>query len=220
MAAQTHKTILVERPGPMTDLERGQFLAGLQQSAKTSDLIKANKVMQDTITNMETTFGLIEPATTLVAQDEAKLKVDKDAVFKARSDFDKLTNLFIDLVEHDATSANDVTSTNLKPRPKQSASSLKGQVDLPVPERVDIVPPTKGKGPVKATVYETGKTRRKYAAQVSIDPYGPTTWSNLAGYGKSRKLTGPSGSKLWIRFALVSGQRQGEWSTPVLVTFP
>jgi hypothetical protein len=42
----------------------------------------------------------------------------------------------------------------------------------------------------------------------------------LPGYGKTRKVTGPSGSKVWVRFARVRGEVQSAWSTPVLVTIP
>lgn len=46
------------------------------------------------------------------------------------------------------------------------------------------------------------------------------TWSGLAGGGKSRKLSGKSGTSMQVRFALVRGQLQSPWSQPVVVTFP
>jgi hypothetical protein len=40
------------------------------------------------------------------------------------------------------------------------------------------------------------------------------------GRGKTRTLTGASGTKIWVRFAMVRGELQSAWSTPVLVTIP
>jgi hypothetical protein len=55
---------------------------------------------------------------------------------------------------------------------------------------------------------------------MSPDPIGPSTWAVIPGTGKSRRLTGKSGTSVWVRFALVHGQLQSDWSNPVLVTFP
>jgi hypothetical protein len=57
-------------------------------------------------------------------------------------------------------------------------------------------------------------------AEMSPDPIGPSTWAVIPGTGKSRRLTGKSGTSVWVRFALVHGQIQSDWSNPVLVTFP
>ena len=35
-----------------------------------------------------------------------------------------------------------------------------------------------------------------------------------------RRLSGKSGTSVWVRFALMHGQLQSDWSAPVLVTFP
>jgi hypothetical protein len=68
------------------------------------------------------------------------------------------------------------------------------------------------------SVHETGKTRRKYVAQESVDGI---TWTALGvGQGKTRVVTGASGAKIWVRFATVRGEVQSDWCTPVLVTIP
>ena len=89
-----------------------------------------------------------------------------------------------------------------------------------VPPTVDVVLGRKGGGKARVSVHETGKTRRRYAAQSSPDPVGPGTWSPLPGAGKSRRLSGKSGTSVWVRFALMHGQEQSDWGTPVLVTLP
>jgi hypothetical protein len=40
----------------------------------------------------------------------------------------------------------------------------------------------------------------------------------LPGNGKQRIITGPSGTKVWVRFAQVRYGLQSDWSVPVLVT--
>jgi hypothetical protein len=66
-------------------------------------------------------------------------------------------------------------------------------------------------------VQVTGTTRQFFDAQSSPDG---TTWTDLPGTGKTRDLTGKSGTFVWVRFALLRGQQQSPWSAPVQVTFP
>ena len=73
---------------------------------------------------------------------------------------------------------------------------------------------------LRVSAHEIGRMRRRYATQSSPDPVGPDTWSPLPGTGKSRTITGKSGTSVWVRFALVHEELQSEWSTPVLVTLP
>ena len=88
----------------------------------------------------------------------------------------------------------------------------------PVPEGIDLKPPKKGHGKMVVAVHETGTVRRRYAAEQSPDGI---TWSPLGvGRGKTRTLTGASGTKIWVRFATVRGSQQSEFCTAVLVTIP
>lgn len=89
-----------------------------------------------------------------------------------------------------------------------------------IPQSLDVKIPKTAKGRARVSVHETGDTHGRYVAESSPDPVGPTTRSPLPGTGKSRTLTGPSGTKVWVRFARVRGQMQSDWSTPVLVTLP
>ena len=91
------------------------------------------------------------------------------------------------------------------------------------PARVDVEQPVIagcGKGIDRETT-GLGAGRRQYIAQSSPDPFGPTTWSPLGvSLGKTRVLTGASGTRIWVRFATVRGALQSDWCTPVLVTIP
>ena len=100
---------------------------------------------------------------------------------------------------------------------ERGAPRTKGQ--LTPPEAIDIKS-TKVRGQFTASAREVGKIRWQYAAELSPDPVGESTWTTLTGYSKSRRVTGPSGSKVWVRFARMNGQVQSDWSTPVLVTIP
>ncbi len=87
-----------------------------------------------------------------------------------------------------------------------------------VPQQLDVTYPKVGHGKGKVTAYETGTTRHKYAAQQSADGIN---WSTLGvGQGKTRIVTGASGTKVWVRFAMVRGQQVSDWSVAVLVTLP
>ncbi len=79
----------------------------------------------------------------------------------------------------------------------------------------------KGSGKASASAHEVGITRRHFAAQGRPGPAAPTScWCCLPRSYKSRKLDGPSGTSVWIQFALVRGQGQSAWSTATLITFP
>jgi hypothetical protein len=88
------------------------------------------------------------------------------------------------------------------------------------PESIDVKPGKKGSGKVTVSAHELGSTRRSYAAQMSPSPITATSWVSLTGAGKSRKLSGPSGTQVWVQFALMRGSLLSAWSTAVLVTFP
>jgi hypothetical protein len=157
----------------------------------------------------------MKPSSDAIAADEAKLAADKAALTTLRATYDRDYNLFIDVAEHDAKNEQDLQAMNLKPLPTKATMTT-----LSTPELINIVPPKKGHGYSTASVHETGKTRHRYVAQSSIDPYGPATWQLLPGTGKTRRLTGAPGTKVWVRFALVHRQQQSDWSAPVLVVIP
>jgi hypothetical protein len=73
-------------------------------------------------------------------------------------------------------------------------------------------------GRARVTVQEPAGVHGRYLAESSPDPVGPATWSLLPGNGKQRIVTGPSGTKVWVRFAQVRYGLMSDWSVPVLVT--
>jgi hypothetical protein len=81
------------------------------------------------------------------------------------------------------------------------------------------MPKTHG-SPVRVTAVYGGTGRPHFVAESSPDPVGAATWSALAGAGKSRALSGASGTRVWVRFATVRAALQSDWCAPVLVVLP
>ena len=120
-------------------------------------------------------------------------------------------------MENDGTSTGDITGIGLKAAQRGGGGSRKPLVPV---EAIDVELPKTAKGYLWASAHEGKGSRGKYAAQVAPDQNGPGPYENLPGYGKTRKLSGPSGTRLWVRFARVRGQSQSEWSVAVMVTIP
>ncbi len=81
--------------------------------------------------------------------------------------------------------------------------------------------PEKAHGRARVTVQDSGVSRGSYIAEGTSDPISATSvWSLLPGNGKQRIVTGPTASKVWVRFAQVRYGLQSDWSMPVLVTLP
>jgi hypothetical protein len=195
------------------DLWRHDTAAAIAQLAPTSPLL-AIPAIQSSVTTLGTLSASLKADNDTVAAGRAKLTSDIEKEGSTRKKFDGELLTLKTLVENHATTASDLASIGLAER---GARRIKGQVAPP--EAIDIKA-TKVRGQFTASAREVGKTRWQYAAEWSPDPVGEDTWTILTGYRKTRKVTGPSGSKVWVRFARISGQVQSEWSTPVLVTIP
>ena len=195
------------------DRWRHDTAAAVTQVATTSPLL-AIPAIQASVTTIGTLSASLKADNDTVAADRAKLTSDIERESSTRKKFDGELRTLKAMVENHATTASDLASIGLEER---GARRAKGQ--LVPPEGIDIKS-TKIRGQFTASAREVGKTRWQYAAEWSPDPVGEDTWTILTGYGKTRKVTGPSGSKVWVRFARIGGQVQSDWSTPVLVTIP
>jgi hypothetical protein len=209
-------TVYAERPAkPITDEERSNAAAALQASLTTSDVVKNNPVMQANIALLAKIAQSLPAASALVETDRKTLIADTAAMENTRGEFDRLYNLHLDMLEHEAKSEDDLKKANVKPRGPKAPEAPPA-----TPEQIDVRIPTRGRGYATASVHETGKTRYRYDAQYRPEPYGPSTWLDLVGHGKSRRVTGASGTRVWVRFAQVKRGVRSEWSTPVLITIP
>jgi len=199
----------------MTNEQLLQLVVAITALAPQSALISIASIATSVaaVTSKGATF---KSNSDTVKADEEKLRNDKTALGTSRGALEGEVATLAALVGSNAKNAADVASMAFQVAP----APVVVKSPPATPDVIDVVIPKKGRGRAKASVHETGGEKGRYAAEWSPDPFGPTTWVALPGTGKSRNLTGASGTKIWVRFARVRGQLQSDWSTPVLVTFP
>jgi hypothetical protein len=201
----------------LDDTTRHHLVAGIQGAAPTSALVAASPAMQASVTALGKKDAALAQSNAAVVTDKQKLRTDLAAEAVARNDLDGELRSLATLTENDAKSPADVQGLSFVYRPPTVAQKLAPAA----PTQIDVVIPKKGHGKAKASVHETGTTRLEYVAEWSPDPVGPSTWAPLGvGHGKTRTVTGVTGTRVWVRFATLRGQLQSDWSTPVLITIP
>ncbi len=199
----------------MTDAELLQLIVAITALAPQSSLIgiAANATSVSAVTIKGATFKAADEA---VTADEERLRNDKVAKGTARGAVESEVTSLAGLVGNNAKTPADVAGMAFAVR----APVVVASATPAVPESLDVTMPKKGHGRCKVSVHETGTTHGRYVAEWSPDPIGANTWTSLPGTGKSRTITGASGTKVWVQFARVRGQLQSAWCTPVLVTIP
>jgi hypothetical protein len=171
--------------------------------------------LQKAVGDLATTFSSFKTTVATATASAKQHALDVAAQVAARDANDTALIRVRALTEMSAQSTADIESMAFTARTGRPPAP-----PLVPPATLDVVPGRKGSGKAKVAAHETGKTRRSYAAQSSPDPVGAGTWTPLPGAGKSRRLSGKSGTNVWVRFALMHGQEQSDWGVPVLVTLP
>ena len=201
----------------LTDKDVRDLVSGIKLAATTSPLVLNDGPMQTSVAALVTKDAAFATSSATVTDDKAKLKTDLATEATHRSNLCAELRVYATLIMGGAKVAADVTGaglSSLTPTPKAT---------LPpeVPAVINTSYPAKGHGKATVSVHETGKSRGQYAAEWSPELITPTSWAPLGvGHGKTRTVTGVSGTKVWVRFATVRGQQQSDWSTPILVTIP
>ncbi len=196
----------------MTDPETHALVADVQLAAKTSQIVQGNPTIQASAAALATKDAALATNNQTVAADRAKLHVDVGAEAVARSDVLGELRTYATLVTNVAKSYADIHAAGLPPLGPRQPRNTPPTVPVAINTRI----PKRGHG--KITVYVDDPGQHRYVAQQSTDE---TNWTALGiGYGKTRVLTGASGTKVWVRFAMVRGQLVSDWSTAVLVTIP
>jgi hypothetical protein len=194
-----------------------QIAGAVKQASPTSALVAANPAMAASVAAMEKKDAAFTKSGETVTETRNKLKVDIAADAQCRSDLEGEIRTYVTFASNDAKSPADVHAAGLPPAPPRPPKNQPPAV----PDQIDAKAPKRGHGKITVSVHETGPTRHEYVAQWSPDPVGPSSWAALGvGHGKTRSVTGASGTKVWVRFAMVRGQLQSDWSTPILVTLP
>jgi hypothetical protein len=193
---------------------REDLVNAILKLAPQSALYTQNPPIQKQVQLVGSTFATYKTARAASAASATQHKNDVAAEAQAQLANDRALVALRHMTEDTAVTLDDIKSMAFEAyQGRPPAPSMAGPL-------VDVVLGRKGSGKARATVHETGGTRRRYVAEMSPDPITATSWAPLPGTGKSRKLTGKSGTTVWVRFALLHGQAQGDWSAPVLVTFP
>ena len=201
----------------LKDGELHALVAGIQQAASTSELIQSRPAMQACLALLGTRDAELTEAGDAVVDARAKLRTCLAAEAQCRSAAAGELRTFASMTMTYARSAADIQGAGLPPRAPTPGKKLPPEA----PERIDTHIPVRGHGKATVSVHETGKVRRQYVAEQSFDPVTPGSWAPLGvGRGKTRTVTGASGTRVWVRFATVRGELQSPWSTPVLITIP
>jgi hypothetical protein len=196
-----------------SDTDLHTLASDINTASTTSALVLNSQPMQECVGRLATKDTTLTKGNKKVDDDRQALHADIAAEAVARTDLQGEIRTFVVLVENVAKSPADVHGAGLKSR----FATPKGQAPT-VPQQIDNKPPKKGKGKTTVVVHETGPTRHQYVAESSLDGI---TWAQLGvGHGKTRVVTGPSGTKVWVRFAMVRSGIQSDWSTPIMVTIP
>ena len=195
----------------MTDAQLETVVGDIALAAKNSALVAASPAMQASAAAIATKGATLTAANKLVADDHAKLRVDAASAAVARTDLNGEVRTYATLASNNAKTPQDLHSAGLPnkvPLPRHTPPT--------VPELLVNKPPKKGHG--KTVVGVGDKIRAEYVAEQSLD--GVTYTPLGVGRGKTRAVTGASGTKVWVRFAMVRGQLQSDWSIPLQIQIP
>jgi hypothetical protein len=196
------------------DADRASLVAGVQKVASSSALMQVPAIAASVAALGKKGAALVA-GNSAVAADEKLLKLDAATRDGARSALDLEIVTLRTLVTSNAQSPADITSMGLTLAAPAPRTRTQPGAPAEILTRIG-----KAHGKARVTVNEVGTTKGHYVAESSPDPFGPTTWSPLPGNGKQRTVTGPTGTKVWVRFARVRYGLQSDWSAPVLVTLP
>jgi hypothetical protein len=196
------------------DTARETLVAAIVQMAPQSPLY-VNPTVQAEVANLAKTQAAFVLARQAAAASAKQHAADVTTAADAQIANNKSLNLLRTLTVNGSTSLANVQSMAFVAYAGKPPAPL-----LVPPDAVDVKLGKKGSGKATASAHEVGITRRHYAAQMSPGPVTPTSWVSLPGNYKSRKLEGPSGTQVWVQFALVRAGLQSAWSTAALITFP
>jgi hypothetical protein len=191
-------------------------LAGdIALAAKTSSLVQGSTTMQTCVAAIATKDTALATQNQSVADDHVKLRIDIASEAVARTDVLGEIRTYSTLVGNGAKSYADVHAAGLPP----PAPRAPRNTPPTVPVLIDNKPPAKGHGRTTVSVGDLGAEKRQFIAQQSVD--AGVTWTQLGvGHGKTRLVTGPSGTKVLVRFAMVRSGLVSDWSVAIRVTIP
>lgn len=198
----------------LDDLQRANILSGIVKVTPQSTLMAVPAIAASVAAlTAKGATNALNVATWAALEAQLKAGIINRVTSRAAFDLELVT--LKALVDNNAKSGADITGMGFPLFTLTKASQLP-----PDPPGALFV--TLGKVHGKARVAVQGKgPLGSFAAEVSTEPAGPATWSTLPGTGKQRKLSGyASGTKLWVRFAVIKFGMQSDWSVPVMLIIP
>jgi len=196
------------------DVKTQQLVGDIQQAAPTSAIVQGSAALKTSVTAIGAKGGDLAQANKTVGDTRAKLRTDIAAEAQVRSDLHGEIRAYAMLISNGAKSPADIHAAGLPARGPRSSPKQAP----PAPDRIDNRPPQRGHGKTTVVAHDPGPSRHQFVAEQSLDG---TTWAPLGmTRGKTRTVTGASGTHVWVRFATVRGTLQSDWSTPLQITIP
>jgi hypothetical protein len=197
-----------------TDPQLRGIASAVKVAAPTSTLVSANPAMKASAVAIDAKSTTLSDTNKKVADAKAALKVALADEAEARADLRGEIRHYITLTNTDAKSPTEIQDAGLPPAPPKPPRNTPPEV----PQRIDNRPPRKGHGKTVVAVADVDASKRRFVAEQSLDGI---TYSPLGvTHGKTRTVTGPVGTKVWVRFAMIRGQLQSAWSVPIIITIP
>ncbi len=200
----------------LSDPSRHATTGSIEKLAPTSSVYTGNASLQASFASLVKKDAALATSNTTVENDRKQLKADTANETEARADYDAELHTFVTLAGNVATSAADLASLGLTPL--LPAPTPKGPP--PVPAGIDVRNPKRGHGKTTISVQAPSGTHWQYVIQVSPNPPTTTSYETVFGNGKTRVLTGASGTQLWVKAARIRSGVQSDFCTAVLVTIP
>jgi hypothetical protein len=200
----------------LTDVQRHAIAASVAKFAPSAALYTSNPSIQASVGSLAKKDAALASSNTAVENDKKQLKADTDVEATARLAYDAELHNLATLAGNSATSPGDITAlslTPLVPAPKPLGPP-------PVPDGIDVKTPKKGRGKTTIAVQQPPRVHWQYVVMVSPNPSTATSWVLSVGTGKTRVLTGASGTQLWVKAARVLRGVQSDFCTEVLITIP
>jgi hypothetical protein len=190
------------------------LLAGdIGGASTTSTLVVNYPTMQATVAAISDKDVALARAGRQVEAARNALRLCLATEALARAELRREIRAFAVLAGNHGRSAAEIREAGLC-RPPEPGSTWAPSPPPSVLERA----PRKGHGKTTVIAEDPGPNRHDFVAEQSTDG---ETWRQLGtGHGKTRVVTGPSGTQVHVRFATVRWGRRSPWSEPLLLTIP
>jgi hypothetical protein len=187
---------------------RKKLLSVIAQAAPQSGLYSADPVLKDAADKVIESGAGLEAAEKTLNGAEQSAVTAKSGLVAAQELFDKDLLFFKSAAETKCKTEKELNDLGFNRRSRAAS------VPLSAPEAI-VAKPGKEKGSMIVRAKRVGSIST-YAAEISADPIGPSTWQAIPGSGGRRMLAGyVSGARYWVRFKALRANEESPWSEAV-----